>query len=72
MTIIHAFATDYLLHAEGTPGERNRVLLTYNLVDEAGNRYVDEAGNYYVTLDYTNAIVLHALATDYLLHAGEI
>lgn len=72
MTTLHAQTTNTIVHAAKAAGETNTVLLTYNLVDEAGNRYIDEAGSYYVTIDKATVPVLHAPPTDTLVHAGGI
>lgn len=70
MTTLHAGPTDILLHAAKSFGEVNTIKIQYTLVDEAGNTLVDEAGNILVS-DYTDAqaLVLHAGATEILLHA---
>lgn len=57
-----------MLHCEETQGESNVAVFAYNLVDEAGNRYVDEAGNAYITYDTAVAQILHAPLTDTMLH----
>ena len=67
--VLHARATDTLLHAEKTAGESNVLYILATLTDESGNILVDQNGETLVAFGETAVIVLHARGTDALLHA---
>jgi hypothetical protein len=67
--ILHARATNTLLHANKTAGERTSVLLAYTMTDESGNVFTDESGNEFILYGETSLPVLHASMTNTLLHA---
>lgn len=68
---LHARATEYLLHAEETAGEKNTVYILATLVDETGEVLVDETGEVLMAYGETAVIILHARPTDDLLHAED-
>ena len=70
-TTLHAPATNTLLHAHAPAGERSVWYFIARLTDESGNVLKDEAGNTLVAYGQTPVTVLHAPATNTLLHAED-
>ncbi len=68
-TILHAPATNRLLHAEQTMGERNSVFYLATLTDENGVTLTDQNGLILTAWGQTSFMVIHAPATNRLLHA---
>ena len=69
MTTLHALPTAYTIHAYKSAGAVNAVRLTAYIVDESGNYIVDESGNRIVAVYDASALVIHAQATNYTIHA---
>jgi hypothetical protein len=72
MTTLHTQATNTLVHAEATFGERNILSIIATLTDETGEVLVDENGEELVAYGQTPVIVLHASGTNSLLHAEDL
>lgn len=68
---ITASATDDLVHAEATMGKRNMAYILITLTDETGEVLVDENGAELTAYGETPVIVLHARATNDLIHAED-
>jgi len=68
---LRARATSMLLHAYETAGEKNTLYILATLTDETGEVLVDEVGEVLIAFGETGAIVLHAPATNSLLHAED-
>ena len=65
---LHALETQTLLHAAAPAGTGNTVTRMYYLTDESGNRMTDQNGNYLIAYTTTRTTLLHAEATETLLH----
>lgn len=65
---LHAYETWTLLHAAAPAGTGNTVTRLYHLTDESGNRLTDQNGNYLVAYTTSTTMLLHAEATETLLH----
>jgi hypothetical protein len=69
---LHAPATDTLLHAEASAGSRNTLFILAALTDETGEVLVDQDGEVLTAFGETPVIVLHAGATDTLVHSEDL
>lgn len=67
---LHAGATNTLLHAARTFGQRNTLYILATLTDETPDVLVDQNGDTLTAFGATPVLVLHAQSTDTILHAA--
>lgn len=68
---LHASQTNTLLHAEKSAQERSFAYIIETLTDQNGEVLVDQNGEVLVAYGQTLTALLHAPATNRLLHAED-